>query len=106
MASNKNIRFPSNATRQAYYRNRKKILNSFDTCALCGGYVDKDLPKYHPMSAEIDHIVPVSKGGDPAAIENMQLAHRKCNRDKSDKIVEKKTSEEASVNPESWLSWK
>ena len=106
MASNKQIRFPSSAAKQAYYRNRKKILANNDTCALCGGRVDKELPAFHPMSPEIDHIIPVSKGGDPSAIENMQLAHRKCNRAKSDKMPEVKANEtDKGVDPASWLVW-
>ena len=38
------------------------------------------------MSASIDHIVPVSKNGHPSDMSNLQLAHRACNRQKSDKI--------------------
>ena len=40
------------------------------------------------MSATVDHIIPVSKRGDPVALENLQLAHRICNRAKSDKLPE------------------
>jgi len=106
MASDKQLRFPSNAARQEYYRNRKKILANEDVCVLCGGVVDKTLPKYHPMSAEIDHIIPIAKGGDPVAIENMQLAHRKCNRAKSDKLPEVRAREtEQGVEPAIWLNW-
>jgi len=38
------------------------------------------------MSAVIDHIVPVSKGGHPSDISNLQLSHWGCNRQKSDKL--------------------
>lgn len=41
----------------------------------------------HPLSACIDHIIPVSKGGHPSDIDNLQLAHFTCNREKSDKLV-------------------
>ena len=106
MASDKQARFPSSTARQAYYKNRKKILANEDVCAICGGAVDKTLPRYHPMSAEIDHIVPVSKGGDTVSIENMQLTHRKCNRAKSDKLPEARAQEtEKGVDPASWLKW-
>lgn len=40
----------------------------------------------HPLSACIDHIVPVAKGGHPSDRENLQLAHWCCNRQKSDKL--------------------
>ena len=104
MASDKKIRFPSSAARQAYYRNRKKILANEDICAICGGAVDKTLPAYHPLSAEVDHKIPVTKGGDPANIENLQLAHRKCNQTKFNKVPEI-VQEKEGVDPKSWLNW-
>ena len=36
-----------------------------------------------PWSATLDHIVPIAKGGDPADINNLQLAHLQCNRMKA-----------------------
>ena len=39
------------------------------------------------MSAEVDEIVPVSKGGSPYDRGNVQLVHRICNQRKSDKII-------------------
>lgn len=41
-----------------------------------------DLPAGHPMSFEVDEIVPVSKGGDPLDFANTQPAHRSCNQRK------------------------
>jgi 5-methylcytosine-specific restriction endonuclease McrA len=49
--------------------------------------VDFTIKPPDPMSATIDHIVPVSKGGHPSDISNLQLAHRACNRKKSDKMI-------------------
>lgn len=47
-------------------------------CGICGEPVD-------PMSRwEVDHIVPISKGG-AHAYANVQLAHRQCNRAKGAK---------------------
>lgn len=37
------------------------------------------------MSAEVDEIIPVSRGGDPLAWDNVRLTHRRCNRLKSNK---------------------
>ena len=37
------------------------------------------------MSAEVDEIIPVSRGGDPLSFANCRLTHRRCNRLKSDK---------------------
>lgn len=73
--------------RQEYERNRKKILMTQDVCGICGKPVDKSLKPPHPMSATIDHIIPLARGGHPADIDNLQLAHRCCNRQKSDKLA-------------------
>lgn len=68
---------------------RKKILASQEICALCGKPVDKSLKYPHPMSATVDHIIPLAQGGHPSDISNLQLAHFCCNRQKSDKLYEK-----------------
>ena len=72
--------------RTEYERNRKIILATQDICALCGEPVDKRIKYPDPYAATIDHIIPVSKGGHPSDLENLQLAHFKCNRDKADKL--------------------
>ncbi|HEU4590839.1 MAG TPA: HNH endonuclease, partial [Steroidobacteraceae bacterium] len=46
-------------------------------CKLCGVKVDRRLEWPHPMSASIDHIVPISKGGEHSNA-NCQLAHLVC----------------------------
>ena len=43
----------------------------------------------HPLSPCIDHILPIAKGGHPSDLDILQLAHWTCNRQKSDKLVEK-----------------
>ena len=53
-----------------------------EPCALCGKAIDYSLPAGHPMSFEVDEIVPVSKGGDPLDFSNTQPAHRVCNQRK------------------------
>lgn len=40
------------------------------------------------MSAEVDEIIPVSRGGDPLAWNNVQLTHRCCNQHKSNRSNE------------------
>ena len=67
---------------------RKRVLAAYDTCAICGKPVDKTLRTPHPMSAEVDERVPVSRGGDPLSFANCRLTHRVCNRMKSDKTDE------------------
>lgn len=72
--------------RLAFERNKKRIFATQNVCGICGKPVDFSLKYPHPMSACIDHIIPVSKGGHPSDIDNLQLAHWCCNRAKSDKL--------------------
>ena len=69
-------------------RLRRRVLAAYDTCAICGLPVDKTLRTPHPLSAEVDEIVPVSRGGDPLDWRNVRLTHRRCNRLKSDRTDE------------------
>lgn len=64
---------------------RKRVLATYDTCAICGRPVDKNLPKGHPFAPEVDEIVPISRGGSPIQWENLQLAHRICNQRRGNK---------------------
>lgn len=57
-----------------------------ETCALCGREVDKSLPAGQPLSPELDEIIPVSRGGSPYDIDNLQLVHRICNERKSNRL--------------------
>lgn len=72
--------------RGAYERNKQIIFKTHNTCGICGQPVDFSIKTPDPMSAVIDHIIPVSRGGHPSDIENLQLAHWSCNRQKSDKL--------------------
>ena len=47
-------------------------------CGLCGEPVDKDLSWPDPMSASLDHIIPLSRCG-AHTLDNVQLAHLACN---------------------------
>ncbi|MGI6107981.1 MAG: HNH endonuclease [Lachnospiraceae bacterium] len=73
--------------RSVYEKNRKIILATRDVCGICGQPVNKRLRYPDPMSATIDHIIPIDKGGSPDDIDNLQLAHMCCNRAKSDKLL-------------------
>lgn len=83
-------------------RIRKRVLAEEDNCHLCGQPVDKTLtmkwgehgPRCdddgcpgcvpHMMRAEVDEVIPVSRGGSPYDRDNCRLAHRACNLAKSD----------------------
>ena len=73
--------------RLAFDRNKRKILASQSICGICGQPVDKRLKYPHPLSPCIDHIIPIDRGGHPSDIDNLQLAHWKCNREKSNKLI-------------------
>ena len=40
------------------------------------------------MAPAIDHIIAVANGGHPSDIDNLQLSHSSCNRQKSDKMFD------------------
>lgn len=73
--------------RAQFDRNKRKIFKTQTICGICGQPVDFSLKYPHPMSATVDHIVPIAKGGHPSDISNLQLAHFQCNRLKSDKVT-------------------
>ena len=56
-------------------------------CWICGLPIAYDAPSKTPLSFELDELVPVSKGGDPASMSNTATAHRCCNQWRSDRSV-------------------
>ncbi|MBQ8122514.1 MAG: HNH endonuclease [Ruminococcus sp.] len=83
-----NLRPDHNGTQRAQFNsNKKKIYATQKFCGICGKPVDFRIKFPDPLSPCIDHIIPVSKGGHPSDISNMQLAHMTCNRLKSDKLA-------------------
>ena len=52
-------------------------------CGICKVAVDPLLTGDDSMRGSIDHIKPINKGGDDTLL-NVQLAHLKCNLQKSD----------------------
>jgi hypothetical protein len=60
------------------YAVKKELFDTDPTCEICHNQI------MTIEDAEVDHKVPYSKGG-PTTMENAQLAHRYCNRHKSDK---------------------
>ena len=66
---------------------RKRVYAMQDHCGICGNEVDKTLPSGTDLSPELDEIIPVSRGGSPYDIDNLQLTHRICNRRKGAKMA-------------------
>lgn len=54
------------------------------TCGLCDTPVDPLLSHPDPMSASLDHVVPIAKGGGHVRA-NVQCAHLRCNLSKRDR---------------------
>ena len=65
-----------------------------DSCQLCFKPIDFDLAHPDPMSRTIDHISPLSTGGWHT-IENLQLAHLRCNIRKGNRSISLDTQDSA-----------
>jgi 5-methylcytosine-specific restriction endonuclease McrA len=55
-------------------------------CGLCGEAIDPELKFPHPMSASVDHIIPLARGG-PHTMLNVQAAHLRGNIVKRDNVA-------------------
>jgi 5-methylcytosine-specific restriction endonuclease McrA len=61
-------------------------------CHICGQAVNPNLRDRHPLSASLDHLIPLALPGGPGHIRaNVALAHLRCNLSKN-----------ARVRPEDW----
>ncbi len=55
-------------------------------CWLCHTWVDPALPRQHPHSRSVDHLIQLSHQGRPQARTNLRLAHRRCNTIRGNKL--------------------
>lgn len=97
--STANPRYANGARRR---RARTHLLTTQTHCGICGHPVDKTIPTPHPDSPEIDEITPISKGGSPYQLTNLQLTHRRCNRAKSDKTTTDDNAARTFVTTRQW----
>ncbi len=86
----------ANGYRRDALRNRVSTMGL--PCALCGQPIDYSLPAGHPLSYELDEIIPVSLGGDPLDPCNVQPAHRICNERRHNKTMEQWIVEQRAKN--------
>ncbi len=78
----------SGSAKSTFEKARKIIYASQTNCGICGRPVDFNKRFPDPYSPTLDHIIPISKGGSPASLDNLQLAHFRCNRLKSTRTAE------------------
>lgn len=94
MADSKSRANPRRGNSTRRNQARQTIKRRHLPCALCGQPIDYSLPAGHPMSYELDEIIPVSKGGSPYRLSNLQPAHRICNARRSNKSMEEWRSQQ------------
>lgn len=68
---------------------RKRAIASKDAvCAICHRAIDLEAVAFTPLAVEVDHIVPRARGGSLYELDNLQLTHSRCNRQKGAKMDE------------------
>lgn len=78
-------------------RQRDAFVESFDrreifnrdgwVCGICGGGIDRELAYPDPMSASLDHVIPLAHDGEHSRA-NAQASHLVCNKRKNDRLTE------------------
>ncbi len=76
---------PRSINRQARNLARQRVLAQQLLYAICDRPIDDAIAWSDPMSAEVDEIIPVSRGGSATDLRNLEKVHRCCNQLKSDK---------------------
>lgn len=88
---------PSSNPRYAKYQQRvnlrKWLRAQGRPCWICRafgrpGYIDYSLPAGHPLSFEVDELIPVSMGGSATSRANVDATHRRCNQWRGNRSVD------------------
>ncbi|PKD15212.1 hypothetical protein APC1461_0741 [Bifidobacterium longum] len=87
MPHGKSYRDPRRINRQARNLARQRVLAQQLPCAICDRPIDDAIRWPNPMSAEVNEIIPVSRGGSATDLRNLEKVHRCCNQLKSDKSL-------------------
>lgn len=80
-----------------YIKNKNRLMKITKVCNLCGGAIDTNIKWPSPQAPVCDHIIPVSLGGHPSSVDNLQIVHNWCNASKGAKLrlkVSKRKDEE------------
>lgn len=69
--------------------NRQKVFEGDDwVCGICSAPIDPSMRSPHPLSATVDCVVPMARGGG-YVYPNVQAAHHACNSAKRDLLVKR-----------------
>lgn len=79
---------PRRINRAARTAARRRVIAGASVCGICGRPLDHAVKWPDPWSIEVDEMIPVSRGGSPTDLRNLQAVHRRCNELKSDKSLE------------------
>lgn len=66
-----------------YFERHEVFERDAYTCYLCGRHVDQDASPFDPTSPTVDHVIPLSRGGDHT-LANARTACLGCNSAKQD----------------------
>jgi hypothetical protein len=66
---------------------RAQVLREETHCWICGHPVNVDMGPRHPLSPEVDELIPVKHGGSTTDRTNLRLSHRICNQTRCAKPV-------------------
>lgn len=83
-AAGGNVRMDSSAWKKRVKRERRRLERdpAAAMCWICGDPIDMALPYQHRMAFTLDHLVPISRGGDLDG--ETKPAHLSCNSSRGD----------------------
>lgn len=89
--------------RRAQYIKGGDLIDKYDVyvfydwkCIICDDYIDPDLRWPDPLSATLEHVIPLSRGGTHTW-DNVAPAHLLCNEDKKDEVDDTLISKHAQI---------
>jgi 5-methylcytosine-specific restriction endonuclease McrA len=95
----------ANGHRRRQLRQRLLATTRNPMCSWCGLPIDTTLDHLDPGAAEVDEIIPVSRGGSPTSRANTQLLHRLCNQQKGAGPATPPAQQPAPKAPRTSRSW-
>lgn len=75
---------PRNTAQRNRLRARAKATRA--ACHICGAPIDYDLASDDPLSFQLDHVIPLAKGGTDT-VSNTAPSHKQCNSKKRARII-------------------